>query len=187
MYFDTDTLLKYTDPKFFVTHLLWICYLLYHCKTKVFIKLFIENKGLHWSLKTERTIKCLRAGKEPAKGPYYHLLCRVYLSFLKWRINALQTTVLLELVLWLRQLLPFQNSVSSWGAECVFCNATLTKERGKLSPPNHSLEAELPQFLAWVLVEKQKSSYSSTLGKPLTNGLAPSNPSKPLLHPDSSH
>lgn len=55
MYFDTDTLLKYTDPKFFVTHLLWICYLLYHCKRKVFIKLFIENKGLHWSLKNERT------------------------------------------------------------------------------------------------------------------------------------
>lgn len=66
MYFDADTLLKYTDPKFFVTRLLWICYLLYHCKTKVFIKLFIENKGLHWSLKNERMNKsylCLRAGK----------------------------------------------------------------------------------------------------------------------------
>lgn len=131
MYFDTDTLLKYTDPKFFVTHLLWICYLLYHCKTKVFIKLFIENKGLHWSLKTERTIKCypcLRAGKEPAKGPYRQLLGRVYLSFLKWRINALQTTTLLELVLWLRLLLPFQNSVSTWGAERAFCNVPLPKK-----------------------------------------------------------
>lgn len=132
MYFDTDTLLKYTDPKFFVTHLLWICYLLYHCKTKVFIKLFIENKGLHWSLKTERTIKCypyLRAGKEPAKGPY----CFVEFTHLssKWRINALQATALLKLVLWLRLLLPFQNCVSVWGAEGAFCNATLTEKKKK--------------------------------------------------------
>lgn len=109
MYFDTDTLLKYTDLKFFVTRLLWICYLLYHCKTKVFIKLFIENKGFHWSLKNKRTNKrypYLRAGKYHAKGPYHQPFHRVYPAFLKWWINALQTT-LLKHVLGFRPLLPF--------------------------------------------------------------------------------
>lgn len=106
MYFDTDTLLKYTDPKFFVTHLLWICYLLYHCKTKVFIKLFIENKGLHWSLKTERTIKCypyLRAGKEPAKGPY----CFVEFTHLSSNEELMPCKPL-----------PFWNL--SYGSDCCF-------------------------------------------------------------------
>lgn len=147
MYFDTDTLLKYTDLKFFVTRLLWICYLLYHCKTKVFIKLFIENKGFHWSLKNKRTNKhypYLRAGKYHAKGPYHQPFHRVYPAFLKWWINALQTT-LLKHVLGFRPLLPFVFLSEELRVPLAMLLFEEWKKK-KLSWQSDILEAELPQF-----------------------------------------
>lgn len=95
MYFDTDTLLKYTDPKFFVTHLLWICHLLYHCKTKVFIKLFIENKSLHWSLKkVDSTGLCQLTSQLSSVGNFILPFLAYLPAFLIWDINTLQTTLL---------------------------------------------------------------------------------------------